>query len=140
MVNRVTQKYLSADKMYRSRSPSGETEEYIQEHLVKYYHEVNSGMKDGMKKLAPSIKFIGVVEKLAEHPNISAAVGYGSSSSAAGYSSSSSERMLIWDPNSSTLMAPADSVPSGASSVSTEDERCAGNMPFTSPSPYRPSA
>ena len=75
MVQRVTQKYMSADKIYRSRSPSGETEEHIREHVMKYYRERNRVTKDGVKKLAAPIKFIRIVEKLAEHPKVSAAVG-----------------------------------------------------------------
>ena len=83
-VSRVTQKYLSADKQYRSCPPSGETEEQALEHIMCLYRQQNKHMERGVLRTPPPIKFIEAVRFLAKCPKFSAWVG-GGSRLAAGY-------------------------------------------------------
>lgn len=85
-VQKVTQKYLAAEKLYRANVPSGETEEDTTTNIMKLYRErCATTEKDGSKKLAAPVKFLDAVKLLSTHPKFSATVGGGSSSSAPAY-------------------------------------------------------
>ena len=83
-ISKVAQKYLQADKLYRSQRPSGETEEDTQEAVMKLYQHRNKEKKNGKIREPPVIKFLDAVFLLSECPKWSGKVG-GSSREALGY-------------------------------------------------------
>lgn len=82
-VSRVSQKYLAADKTYRSVMHSGETEEDIRRNVMKVYREQNKYKDKGVLRTPGVIKFMDAVWLLSKYPKFSTRVG-GSSKSAQG--------------------------------------------------------
>ena len=137
-IQRITQKFLAAERVYRANPQSGETEEDAQKNIITFYLERNKVTKDGVTKLAPVIKFMGAIELLSDHPKFSSAVGGGSSSSAPRYRSTSIESISFQRPYSSSFAEPEEGSLTNMESPSPSVETGAGNIPLSSPSLYRP--
>ena len=75
-VQKVTQKYLAANKLYRANIPSGETEKDTIGNVMQLYRERNATVdKEGTRKVAAPVRFLDAVMLLSTHPKFSAVIG-----------------------------------------------------------------
>lgn len=97
-MQRVAQKYLAADMLYRANIPSGETEEDARANVMTLYREGNKTKdKHGQYKAAPVIKFIDAVRFLSSNPKFSTFVGGGSAAAAPGYQPTPTRHDNLYD-------------------------------------------
>jgi len=83
-VSRTAQKFLTAEKLYRSNIPSGETEEETTENFILCYRKTSKyKVRNEMRTPGP-ISFIKAVRVLERSPTFSSAIG-GYSKKAHGY-------------------------------------------------------
>ena len=126
-VSRVTQKYPSADKQYRSCLPSGETEEQALEHIMCLYRQKNKHMERGVLRTPPHIKFMEAVRFLAKCPKFSACVG-GGSTHAAGYKPKAvQDSKASEDGSNRSIERPLLSRPSGSKERKGEENTAVGS-------------
>lgn len=126
-LQRVSQKYLAASKLYRANIPSGETEEDTLKNIMTLYREKNKKTVDGKVRVPQVLKSLQAVMLLSEHPKFSQTVGGGSSGSSPGYRSPDGSGSGPSGPNASSFQ-------SGRMPLSL-----AGNIDMTSPSSHRPA-
>ena len=113
IVQRLTQKYLAAQKRYRANIPSGESEEDTKANIMTLYRERNGTTgKNGKKRPASPIKFVEAIELLAKHPKVSSRIGG---------SSLCSNAVSVFIANSGGESSPDSLGRGSASSEQTED-------------------
>ena len=118
-LNRTTQKYLAADKLYRSsKVQSGECEEDIKRNIMTLYCETNKYKDKGVLPKPGPIKFMDAIFYLGKVPKFSMKIG-GGSSTAAGY-------------------RPFHNVKKDMDDIEEESNHVGGNIGFANPSLDRP--
>ena len=136
VVQRVTQKYIAAEKLSRFHMRSGATEEMVEDRAMQVYCDRNGTMKNGVKQIAPVIKFMEAVRYLKTQPKFSTAIGGSASHSGPGSSTGGTPGSSYNGPLSSSFMDPEEGA-NYASSVS--EDLPSGNIPISSPATQSPS-